>query len=169
MEPFLGLGIAGTVLLACSLLFDGVLEGLTDGLGAGFPDGLLSLPVIAGFVSMLGFTGALIRAATGAGPVPAAVVGTLAGAGTAWAALRFGRALTRDGGGAAPGRETLVGSTGTVVTAIPAAGYGEVLLRPAGQTVKFSATAEGPVPRGTEVWVTAVASAGSVSVRAVER
>ncbi len=53
MTLFLGLGIAGLVLLVLALVFDAVLEGLFDGVSAleGLFDGLLSLPVIAGFVS----------------------------------------------------------------------------------------------------------------------
>ncbi|MFD3701354.1 hypothetical protein ACFWUZ_35520, partial [Streptomyces sp. NPDC058646] len=60
MGLFLGLGIGGVVLLATSLVFDGVLEGVFDGILDGLFDGWLSLPVIAGFVSMLGFTGAIV-------------------------------------------------------------------------------------------------------------
>ena len=46
MTFFLGLGIAGIVLLVLALVFDGVLEGLFDGAGVldGLFDGLLSLP-----------------------------------------------------------------------------------------------------------------------------
>ncbi|MFD8943104.1 hypothetical protein ACFV00_14020, partial [Streptomyces californicus] len=71
MTFFLGLGIAGIVLLALSLIFDGVLEGLFGGVLDGLFDGLLSLPVIAGFVSMLGFGGAGVRGTTGARTVVA--------------------------------------------------------------------------------------------------
>ncbi|MFE4646179.1 hypothetical protein ACFRFS_35145, partial [Streptomyces sp. NPDC056730] len=62
MTFFLGLGIAGIALLVLSLIFDGILEGLFDGVGVlnGLFDGLLSLPVLAGFVSMLGFGGAIV-------------------------------------------------------------------------------------------------------------
>ncbi|MBK3589297.1 hypothetical protein JHN49_38760, partial [Streptomyces sp. MBT57] len=67
MTFFLGLGIAGIVLLALSLIFGGVLEGMLDGVLDGLFDGLLSLPVIAGFVSMLGFGGAIMLGTTGAG------------------------------------------------------------------------------------------------------
>ncbi|MFG3169385.1 hypothetical protein [Streptomyces sp. NPDC048200] len=53
MASFFGFGGAGIVLLVLSLVLDGVLEGLFDAvdLGDGFLDGLLSLPVIAGFLS----------------------------------------------------------------------------------------------------------------------
>ncbi|MEU7701594.1 hypothetical protein ACF064_25855 [Streptomyces sp. NPDC015492] len=164
MGWFLGLGIAGLVVLALSLVFDGVLEAVGGGL-----DGLLSLPVIAGFVSALGFTGALATGAAGAGAVVATLTGiaagTLAGGATWW----FSRALLRDGGAPAPRGEDLRGTAGAVVTAIPAGGYGEVLLHLAGQPVKYAAKAAAPVGRGAEVWVESVLSPTAVTVRPVER
>ncbi|MCM1971287.1 MULTISPECIES: hypothetical protein [unclassified Streptomyces] len=169
MGLFLGLGIAGIVLLAFSVLLDGVLEGLFDGALDGLFDGWLSLPVLAGFTSMLGFTGAIVLESTDLGPGPATAAGALAGAGAGWATYRLSRALMRDRSGAAPHHDALIGSTGTVVTAIPESGYGEVLLRLAGQPVKYAATADGPVDRGAEVWVTATLSSTSVSVHPVER
>ncbi|AYV26400.1 hypothetical protein EES41_06660 [Streptomyces sp. ADI95-16] len=168
MGLFLGLGIAGLVLLAASLVFDGVLEGLFDGAVGGLFDGWLSLPVIAGFVSMLGFTGAIMLGSTGLGPGPAAAVGAVAGAGAGWVTWRLSRALMRDHGGDAPRGEELIGSSGSVVTAIPADGYGEVLLRLAGQPVKYTATTDTLLERGAEVWVTAILSSTSVAVRAVQ-
>ncbi|MEU6611325.1 hypothetical protein ABZ922_40935, partial [Streptomyces shenzhenensis] len=91
MAWFLGLGIAGVVLLALSLLFDGFLEGLFGGADAfdGLFDGWLSLPVIAGFVSMFGFSGAIVMGATGLGAAVATAVGVPAGAGTGWLAYRL--------------------------------------------------------------------------------
>ncbi|MCX4692461.1 hypothetical protein [Streptomyces sp. NBC_01408] len=171
MALFLGLGIAGIVLLVCSLVFDGVLEGLLDGALDGLLDGWLSLPVVAGFVSMLGFTGAIVLGSTGLGPGAAAAAGALAGTGAGWARYRFSRALMRDGSGRAPRQGDLVGSAGTVVTAVPAGGgYGEVLLRLGGQPVKYTASSEGgALPRGAEVWVTAAPSSTSVTVRPVDR
>ncbi len=38
MQWFLGLGIAGLVVLALALVFDGVLDGLFEGLGAAWTD-----------------------------------------------------------------------------------------------------------------------------------
>ncbi|MFF6999038.1 hypothetical protein ACFY93_29370 [Streptomyces sp. NPDC008313] len=171
MTLFLGLGIAGVVLFVLSLVLDGVLEGLFHGFGvlAGFFDGLLSLPVIAGFVSMLGFGGAITLGTTGLGAGPAAVVGAGAGVGAGWLTLRFSRALMRDQTSLTPRGEDLVGSSGSVVTAIPADGYGEVLVRLAGQPVKLAARSGTPVARGTEIWVEASLSPTSVAVRRVER
>ncbi|MCD2463812.1 MULTISPECIES: hypothetical protein [unclassified Streptomyces] len=168
MEWFLGFGIAGLIVLALSLVFDGVLESVGGGLD-GFLDGFLSLPVIAGFVSALGFTGAIATGAAGAGAVVATLTGIAAGALAGWATWRFSRALLRDGDAPAPRGEDLTGTSGAVVTAIPAGGYGEVLLYLAGQPVKYAAKAAAPVERGAEVWVESVLSATSVTVRPVER
>ncbi|WP_435190691.1 hypothetical protein [Streptomyces sp. bgisy126] len=168
MVWFLGFGIAGLVLLVLSLMFDGVLEGALDGLGGG-PDGLLSLPVVAGFVSALGFTGALTMGAAGTGVGIATGAGVVAGGVVGWGTWRFGRVLLRDDDAPAPRGEDLRGSSGRVVTAIPVAGYGEVLLYLGGQPVKYAAKAAAPVARGAEVWVESVLSSTSVAVRPVER
>lgn len=171
MTWFLGLGIAGVVLLALSLLFDGVLEGLFDPVGAldGLFDGLLSLPVIAGFVSMLGFSGAITMGTTGLGAVGATAVGVPAGVATGWLAYRLSRALMSDRSGTAPRDDDLIGAAGSVVTAIPADGYGEVLVQLAGQRVKLAAKSPVPVARGADVWVDQALSSTAVSVRLVER
>ncbi|MFE2560404.1 hypothetical protein ACFXGT_31180 [Streptomyces sp. NPDC059352] len=172
MAWFLGLGSVGLVLLVLAIVFDGILEGLFDGLGGGLGgglDGFLSLPVIAGFVSAVGFTGAIATGAAGAGPGIATLTGLLVGALVAWLTWRFSRALLRDGAAPAPRSEDLTGTSGAVVTAIPAAGYGEVLLYLGGQPVKYAAKAAAPVARGAEVWVESVLSPTSVAVRPVER
>ncbi|MCX5558688.1 hypothetical protein [Streptomyces sp. NBC_00038] len=171
MTLFLGLGIAGIALLLLTLVFDGVLEGLFGGAGVldGLFDGLLSLPVIAGFVSMLGFGGALVLGTTGLGAGPATAVGIGAGAGAGWLTWRFSRALMRDDPAATPRGTDLVGSSGSVVTPIPADGYGEVLVYLAGQPLKLAAKSPLPVARGTEIWVAESLSPTSVAVRPVQR
>ncbi|MER5884236.1 hypothetical protein ABT160_10440 [Streptomyces sp. NPDC001941] len=176
MAWFLGLGIVGLVLLLLSLILDGLLEGALEGVLGGVlggisagVDGLLSLPVVAGFTSMLGFAGAITLGSTGLGPLAATGVGAVAGTGAGWAAWRFSRALMRDRSSVAPRGDDLVGSSGTVVTGIPVDGYGEVLLRLGGQRTKFAARSSVPLERGADVWVEASLSATSVLVRAVER
>ncbi|QRX95559.1 MULTISPECIES: hypothetical protein [Streptomyces] len=169
MAWFLGLGIGGIVVLALSLIFDGLLEGLFGGVLDGLFDGLLSLPVIAGFLSMFGFAGAIVWGGTGLGAGPAIGAGLAAGVVAGGATWRFSRALMRDRTDPAPRREDLVGTAGSVVTAIPADGYGEVLLRLAGHPVKLSARSAVPVARGAEIWVEASLSSTSVAVRPVER
>ncbi|GAA2568002.1 MULTISPECIES: hypothetical protein [Streptomyces] len=166
MEWFVGLGIAGLVLLLLSLVFDGILEGVLDGVLDGLFDGLLSLPVIAGFVSMLGFGGAIVLGTTDLG---ATATGVVAGVGAGWLTWKFSRALMRDQTDATPRGDDLVGSSGSVVTAIPAEGYGEVLVYLAGQPMKLAAKCSVPVARGAEVWVESALSATSVAVRPVER
>ncbi|MFD7976341.1 hypothetical protein [Streptomyces sp. NPDC059071] len=168
MTWFLALGIIGLALLVLCLVFDGLLDGVLDGLGGGL-DGFLSLPVIAGFVSALGFTGAITMGVTGTGAGVATGAGAVAGVVVAWLTGKFSQALMRDGAAPAPKGEDLSGSSGSVVTAIPADGYGEVLLYLAGQPVKYAAKADRPVPRGAEVWVESVLSPTSVAVRPVER
>ncbi|MDN3027242.1 hypothetical protein [Streptomyces sp. S.PB5] len=171
MAWFLGLGIAGVVLLVLSLVFDGVLEGLFDGVDAldGLIDGWLSLPVVAGFVSMLGFSGAIVMGSTGLGAIGAIAVGVPAGVATGGLAYRLSRALMSDRSGAAVRDDDLIGVSGSVVTAIPADGYGEVLVHLAGQPVKLAAKSPTPVARGAEVWVAEALSQTAVSVRLVER
>lgn len=68
MAWFLGLGITGVVLLALSLVFDGLLDGVLDGALGGSLDGWLSLPVVAGFLAMTGFGGVIAQAAAGSAP-----------------------------------------------------------------------------------------------------
>ncbi|MFB7374155.1 hypothetical protein ACFC0D_30390 [Streptomyces sp. NPDC056222] len=167
MGWFLAFGIAGLVLLVLSLVFDGILEGALDGFG-GAVDGFLSLPVIAGFVSMLGFTGAITLGTTGLGVGAAVGAGVLAGVAVAWLTWRVSRGLMRHGTEPAPRGDDLAGTSGSVVTAIPADGYGEVLLFLGGQPMKFAAKAASPVPRGAEIWVETVLSPTSVEVRPVE-
>ncbi|MFE3591804.1 hypothetical protein ACFXOY_30330 [Streptomyces niveus] len=169
MDVFLGLGIAGVVLLAVALIFDGIFEGLFGGVLDGLFAGLLSLPVVAGFVAMLGFGGAIVLGTTDLGVGPAVVVGAAAGAVTGWLAWRLGRVLMRDQTDATPRGDDLVGTSGSVVTAIPVDGYGEVMLRVAGQPVKFAAKSAVPLARGAEVWVESTLSSTSVGVRPVER
>lgn len=169
MNWFLGLGFAGLLLLALSFVLDGLLEGALDGVLDGVFYGLLSLPVIAGFVSMLGFGGAIVLGTTGLGAVGATGAGAVAGVGAGWVTYRFSRALMRDRTSSAPRGGDLVGSSASVVTAIPAEGYGEVLVYLAGQPLKLAARSHGPVARGADVWVEASLSATSVQVRPVER
>ncbi|MET9256950.1 hypothetical protein ACGFZL_03900 [Streptomyces sp. NPDC048182] len=172
MAWFLGLGITGVVLLALSLVFGGLLDalhGAFDGVLDGVLEGWLSLPVVAGFTAMTGFTGAIALGTGWTGPVGAAATGGLAGLAAAWLTYRFSRALMRDQTAVTPTAELLLGTSGRVVTPIPADGYGEVLLRLAGQPLKCAARSERPVPRGAEVWVEAVPTGTSVVVRPVDR
>ncbi|ASY36158.1 hypothetical protein STTU_6151 [Streptomyces sp. Tu6071] len=171
MTWFLVAGVAGLAVLALSLVVDGLLEGLFDGVSFldGLLDGLFSLPVLAGTVSMLGFTGALTLATTGLGTGAAAGIGLAAGLVAGWLTWRLTRALMSGTTAATPRGADLVGTSGAVVTAIPAEGFGEVLLSLGGQPVKYAARSTVAVPRGAEVWVEETLSATAVRVRLVER
>ncbi|CAM5231466.1 hypothetical protein [Streptomyces avidinii] len=121
-SKFLGIGDLRSS--AASLVFDGFVEGAFDGVLDGLFDGWLSLPVVAGFVSMLGFTGAIVLWSTGPGPGAEPPP-------KRWPAERAGwhgggrLRLDNCSGRLAPERPPRF--HGTVVTAIPADGYGEVL------------------------------------------
>ncbi|MGC9497577.1 hypothetical protein [Streptomyces sp. WG7] len=169
MAWFIGLGVTGVVLLALSLVFDGLLEGAFDTALDGVLEGWLSLPVVAGFVAMTGFGGAIALGTGWTGPAGAAGAGAVAGAGAGWLTYRFSRALMRDRTAVTPRADDLLGTSGKVVTAIPADGFGEVLLRLAGQPLKCAARSAEPVARGAEVWVEAVPTGTSVVVRPVDR
>ncbi|WP_431775337.1 hypothetical protein [Streptomyces cucumeris] len=160
MAWFLGTGITGVALLALSLVFDGMLDGVLDG--------WLSLPVVAGFTAMTGFGGAIATGAAEAGPAVATAAGAACGLVTAWLTFRLSRVLMRDQTAVIPRRDDLVGTSGNVVTLIPADGFGEVMLTLAGQPVKLAARSAVPVARGAEVWVEAALSATSVLVRPVD-
>ncbi|MEU4205927.1 hypothetical protein AB0B79_34995 [Streptomyces sp. NPDC039022] len=160
MTIFLGLGIVGIVVLALSFVFGNILEGLLDG--------WLSLPVVAGFVSMLGFTSAIVLGTSDAGAGAASAMGTVTGAAAGWLTWKLSCALMRDQTAVTPRRDDLIGAAGSVITAIPAEGYGEVLVRVAGQPVKLAAKSTKPVMRGTEIWVEANLSSTAVAVRPVE-
>ncbi|MGC0384055.1 hypothetical protein [Streptomyces sp. SAI-129] len=168
MAWFLGLGITGVVLLALSLVFDGVLDGAFGGAPADLLEGWLSLPVVAGFTAMTGFAGAIALGTGWTGPAGAAGAGAVAGMGAGWLTYRFSRALMRDQTAVTPRSDDLLGTSGRVVTAIPADGYGEVLLRLGGQPLKCAARSAVPVARGAEVWVEAAPTGTSVVVRPVD-
>ncbi|WP_432161285.1 hypothetical protein [Streptomyces sp. NRRL F-5630] len=170
MTWFLVAGVAGLAVLALSLVVDGLLEGLFDGVSFldGLLDGLFSLPVVAGTVSMLGFTGALTLATTDLGTGAAAGIGLAAGLAAGWLTWRLTRALMGGTTAATPRGTDLVGTSGAVVTAIPTDGFGEVLLSLGGQPVKYAARSTVAVPRGAEVWVEETLSSTAVRVRLVE-
>ncbi|WP_327358672.1 hypothetical protein [Streptomyces sp. NBC_01304] len=164
MNWFLGLGAVGVIVLLFSYVLDGVLDGLLD-LGL---DGWLSLPAIAGFVSMLGFVGAIAYGGIGLGTAASVGIGAAAGVGAAWFAGRLSRALMRGQTDSTLTGDALVGAAGRVVTPIAAEGYGEVLLSVHGQPLKYAARSRsGPLTLGTEVWVTASLTTTSVEVAEV--
>lgn len=156
MLVFLVLGVIGLSLLLISLVFDGLLD-MFEG------DGLLSAPAIAAFITSLGFVGALASNA-GAGPVVAALAGTVSGLGIGFLASLLARSAQNMKTDATPSSASYAGLIGSVVTAISDAGFGEVSLSVGGQPVKVSARADQAIPAGSTVKVVSVLSPTSVVV-----
>src|SRR5699024_329962 len=159
MSVFVVIGLIGLAVLAVSVIFGDLLDGVFDV----FAGDWFSGAVLGGFVSAFGFGGALAdNAGLGQGAVIAVGIG--AGAVFGW----FGAWLTRlvRGGETAgtPQMGEVVGLDATVVSAIPTDEYGVVTLRTGGHLVRYNARAETALESGTEVHVTGVLSPTAVSV-----
>ena len=163
MTTYLVLGVVGLVLISVSLLVGDLLDGVLDGLGADW----FSTEVVGGFVSALGFGGAIAVQAGAPGPLSllvGLVVGTAFGAAAAWL-TRLVRGGATDG---APRTSDVVGHEGVVISAIPGSGsYGTVQVRLGGHTLRFNAAADLELEAGARVHVTQVLSPTAVSVSPV--
>lgn len=159
MSVFVVIGLIGLALLAVSVLFGDLLDGVFDVLAGDWFSGA----VIGGFVSAFGFGAALADNAGMSGGAVVAI-GVAAGALFAW----FGAWLTRFVRGsetdATPKTDDVVGLDAMVVAAIPADGFGVVTVRVGGHVVRYNARAEAPLDSGSEVHVTGVLSPTAVSV-----
>ena len=162
---FLAVGGVGVVLLVVSLLVGEIGHLAFDADGGPF-----SLEAVATLLGGIGFGGAATIAllpaslATGVAVAVALLVGVAVAVPLAWGAIRLSRAL-RD----MPTTETLTrhhlaGAQGVVVSAIPAAGLGEVRLALHGQSLKYAARSDVPLPPGTPVYVVEALSETAVSV-----
>jgi membrane protein implicated in regulation of membrane protease activity len=154
---FLVIGGVGVLLLALGLL--GVeLFGL---------DGLVPIETVAAAMATFGFAAGIASSALGTGAAAtlgAAGIGMAAAVPAGWVGWRLGRAAQRMPTDATPTRDDLPGALGVVVTPIPAQGYGEVRVVLGGQPVKLNATADRPIPLGTQVFVITAPSETSVIV-----
>jgi hypothetical protein len=169
---FLSIGGFALLLLLLSLLGGHVHLGhlhLGHGHAAGHGLGVeLSLPVIAGFLGMFGFGGAIVGFLLG-GAGTTATLGAI-GAGlvtaipTAWLAGVFVDAAVNMPTDVTLTSNHLIGAPGVITMPVPAGGYGEVRLRVAGQLMKFNARADAPLAAGTTVFVIEVPSPSSVLV-----
>ena len=165
MTVYFVLGIAGLVLITVSLLVGDFFESVLDGLGADW----FSTEVVGGFVSALGFGGAIATSAGAPGPVAVVVglvIGTAFGALAAW----FTRLVRGGGTDKAPDAADVVGHEGVVVSTIPGtsgSGFGSVQIRLGGHTLRYNAKADLELEAGSRVHVTAVLSPTAVSVAPV--
>ena len=164
MEPFVVVGVVGVGLIVLTLVFGDLLDGILDGVD--LAGGILSTPVLGGFLGAFGLTGALTVAALG--PLVAALVGVGAGIAFGGLALAFTRRVMHMPTDATPRTEDLVGRRGTVVVRVPEEGYGRVRVPHLGQHFDLSATAGAPLPRGAAVVVVEVRSSTAVIVAPLE-
>ena len=162
---FLAVGGIGVVLLLVSLLVGEIGHLAFDADGGPF-----SLEAVAALLGGVGFGGAAAVAVlpgsrSGTATVLLALlVGLAVAVPLAWVAVRLSRAA-RD----MPTTETLTrhhlaGAQGVVVSAVPAGGFGEVRLALAGQSLKYAARSDVPLPSGTPVYVVEALSETAVSV-----
>ena len=162
MTVFLVLGVVGLVVLGLSLLLGDLFGGALDALAGD----VFSSAVLGGFVSALGFGGA-ISASLGAPTWLAVGVGVVVGAGVGWFAAWLTRLVRSGGSDATVSTEDTVGRDAKVVTGIPENGFGIVRVQVGGHSLQLNARADRPVDPGTEVYVTGVLSPTAVAVAPV--
>lgn len=162
---FLVVGGIGVVLLVVALVV-----GEIGHLAWDADSGPFSLEAVAALLGGVGFGGAAATALLPASlsgtttAVLALLLGLVLAVPLAWGAVRLTRSL-RD----MPTTETLTrhhlaGTQGVVVSRIPDAGFGEVRLSLAGQSLKYAARSDVPLPAGTPVYVVEAISETAVHV-----
>lgn len=160
MTVFLVVGGIGLAVLVLSLVLGDVFDLDVDVDGGG----LVSGPVIGGFVAAFGFGGALAMSVIADRIGVGIVAGLAAGVVIGFVTWRLVRALMHMPTDPPVRHEDLLGKSGKVITPIPSGGYGEVMVRHAGQQLKVSARADRPVATATTVVVVEVVSPSSVKV-----
>lgn len=164
MEAFVIIGAVGVGIVVVSLLFGDFLDGIFDFDLGDVGDGILSTPVIGAFMAAFGAAGALLLRGLETSLLNAVVGGVASGIVLGGATFGLVRALMHMPTDATPRTSDLVGSIATVITRIPDDGLGEIALVSAGQKLKLSARADGPIPNGSSVIVVDVTSPTSVIV-----
>lgn len=166
MTVYLVLGVVGLVVITVSLLVGDFFESVLDGLGADW----FSTEVVGGFVSALGFGGAIAVSAGAPGGV-AVAVGLVVGTAFAFLAGWLTRLVRGGGTDDLPEANDVIGREGVVISGVPGAGggggYGTVEVRVGGHTLRFNARADLELDAGSRVHVTAVLSPTAVSVAPV--
>lgn len=162
MTIFVIIGVLGLVLLGVSLLIGDLFDGVLDALAGD----VFSSAVIGGFVSALGFGGAIAQGA-GAPLWLSIMVGVVAGVGFGWFAAWLTRLVRGGGSDDTPESQDAVGREATVLTGIPTDGFGVVRVQLGGHVVRLNARADRAIEVGTAVHVTGVLSPTAVSVAPV--
>lgn len=165
MEVFVIVGAVGLAIIAVSVLFGDILDGVFEFESFELADGVLSTPVIGAFLAAFGAAGALLLN----GLPKLSMLGVVAGAvgsGVLLGGVTLGvvRSLMHMPTDATPRTSDLVGTMGRVVTRVPEGGLGEVIVVSGGQQLKLSARSDAPVASGASVIVVDVLSPTSVVV-----
>ena len=152
------LALVGFVLLAVSVVFDGVLDGVLD---AG-PDWLTGVS-IGGFLTVFGFVGVFATKAEWS-PLAAALAAALSALAVAALINFIALRLMRSNDSTSVSHTNLVGLTGRSVLGAKAGAQGEVMLTLAGQPLKVNGRCQEDLAPGDAVRVTESASISSVTV-----
>jgi membrane protein implicated in regulation of membrane protease activity len=170
---YAAIGAVGFVLLTIMLVAGDVFGGdhdvaghelVGDHLDAGHGGpGIFSVRIMAAFITAFGVGGLVGRYYELSHPA-ASGVGVLCGVAMATVVYQFARLLHSQQASSEVRMATLVGKTAEVSVAIPAGGLGQVTLTVGGERSEHLARAAGsqPLPRGTEVVVTALRGDGLV-------
>lgn len=156
---FMLIGIVATVLLLIAF----ALDGLFDWLDFDFLDGVVGPSTIFAFISVFGYTGALVSHNSDFEFLIVCIIATfigLLGASLVGAMMKY---LKNSESGFVDD-ETIVGKTASVILSIPAGGYGKVLVNNSGHVLEMAASAAEPITRGTQVVVRNIQGSGTVFV-----
>lgn len=157
-------GLVGVGLVVLTLVAGDFLDGVLDGVD--LTGGILSTPVLGGFLAAFGLVGAVTVGALG--PLVAALAGAGAGVGFGALALALTRRVMHMPTDPTPRTEDLVGRAGTVLSRVPEGGYGQVRVATHGQHIHVSARAAAPLAAGAAVVVVEVLSSSAVLVAPLE-
>jgi hypothetical protein len=170
MTAFIVCAVAGTLALAFSLIFDGILDVIDLDFGFdhdidGLSGGWFSLAAISGFVAGMGF-GGIIGVGLGFGSVRATLTGLVFGA-AMWyiAVLLYGVFRKLEGKTDEMDMNRVEGQLGTVQTAAKTGEKSIIATKYLGSPRTFIATVTENVAVGDEVVIERLLSADTVSVR----
>jgi membrane protein implicated in regulation of membrane protease activity len=152
-------GSFGLVMMAVTLFFDDILDGILD-----LDNAFLSGSAIGGFAAAFGFGGALALSAGTSAPVSAAA-GVAAGLLVGGVAGLVTRSLTKAPTALTPSMNNIVGCTGSVTATISPGSLGEVSVTVGSHTNRYNARSDFPLEIGTRIEVVSALSATSVMVR----
>jgi membrane protein implicated in regulation of membrane protease activity len=150
--------LIGGGLLLITVVLDDIFGSLLDAVGFDVDFGGVSLvPLLLGFVSMFGVGGLFATQVLDVHGGPAAIIGTISGAGGFTLVYAMFSFLRRSEGDRPFQIAELVGHTASVAVGIPAGRQGSIYVKAEGQTHEFTATAAEDIASGTPVTITAVA------------